>query len=239
MKLCQIIPYGGQDLWVKLALREFPETRWLILLANRAKPLRKAKYREVLEERQESPEFWKKANSLMQQLKEDEALMPPEKKRRLNLIEPISLDDFHELLRYFRGLFTYIIEKQFKIAVHLNSGPMLWRICLYLTAAEFKSGIQLLYLFDKKTGNRQDLWIYRDLTEQERIIIQILSKNQRISVSEIQDIYKKTTGKGNLSYVLKLVKKLVRDGMILISKEGRTNFIELSSLGFLCEFTRL
>ena len=35
-KTCQVAPYGGVDTWIKLALREFPETQRLIILVNNA-----------------------------------------------------------------------------------------------------------------------------------------------------------------------------------------------------------
>ncbi|MHA1357680.1 MAG: winged helix-turn-helix domain-containing protein [Candidatus Helarchaeota archaeon] len=231
MELCQIVPFGGQDLWVNLALREFPKTKWLIVLANKPQQSPTVKYEEVLNERKEQQDYWEMAVPLIEQLQKNEEFMPPERKRKISLIEPVSINDFYELLRYFRGLFDFIIKKGFKIAVHLNSGPMIWRVALYLSAAEFRSEIEFLYLFDKKSGERQDLWIYRDLLDQEKIILEILADNQRASVTDIQERYQSKTGKGTLSYVLKLVNNLVEDGLLLESKEGRTKFIELSPLG--------
>lgn len=165
----------------------------------------KIKYKEVLDERKEQPDFWKKTIPLIEYLRKDEEIMPPEKKKKISLIEPVSINNFYELLHYFRGLFDFIIKKGYKIAVHLNSGPMIWRVALYLAAAEFRSEIELLYLFDKQSGERQNLWIHRDLADQEKIIIEILSDIQRASVTEIQERYQSKTGKGTLSYVLKLV----------------------------------
>jgi len=231
MELCQIIPYGGQDLWVNLALREFPKTKWLIILANRPKPLPTVKYQEILGESKEQTNYWEKVIPLIEQLRNNEESMPPDWKRKISLIEPVSLNNFYELLRYFRGLFDFIIKKEFKIAVHLNSGPMIWRVPLYLAAAEFRSEIQLLYLFDKPSGERQDLWIHRDLMDQEKLILEIVTAAPRASVTDIQERYLSKTGKGTLSYVLKLVNNLVADGLLLESKEGRTKFIELSPLG--------
>jgi len=108
---------------------------------------------------------------------------------------------------------------------------MIWRVAMYLAAAEFRSEIEFLYLFDKQSGERQDLWIHRDLMDQEKIILEILSDIHRASVTDIQEQYQSKTGKGTLSYVLKLVNNLVEDGLLLESKEGRTKYIELSPLG--------
>ncbi|MHA1267541.1 MAG: hypothetical protein ACTSRS_20060 [Candidatus Helarchaeota archaeon] len=231
MELCQIIPYGGKEKWIRLALREFPMTKWLIVLANRPQPQPIVKYKEVLSNKKEPEDYWEMATPLIEQLRKNEEIMPPERKRKISLIEPISLNDFYELIRYFRGLFDYIIKKGYKIAVHLNSGPMIWRITLYLAAAEFRSKIECLYLFNKWSGERQNLWVYRDLTVQEKIVLEILSEIQRASVTEIQEHYQTKTGKGTLSYVLKLIKNLVEDGLLLESKKGRIKFIELSPLG--------
>lgn len=233
MKLCQIFPYGGEDLWIKLSLREFPETKWLIILSNKIKKRKKAKYEEVDEKRkaEEQINYYKRAKTLMDKLKNDEEIIPPEKRRRFSLLEPISLDDFYELLRYFRALIDYVKNQGYKIAIHLNSGPMIWRMALYQAAAEFKPSINSIYLFEKDSGNRQNLWIYRKLTKQEKLVIEILTEKPRLNISEIQEIYKKKAGTGSLSYVLKIVKSLVKDDLISETKAGRTKWVELTSLG--------
>lgn len=232
MELCQLFLYGGEDLWIKLALREFPKTKWLIIISNKPKDRPKPKYKEVSEKkRHEHINYYETAKHLIEELRDDEDLIPPEKRRSFSLLEPTSTDDFYELLRYFRALIDYIKAQGCRIAINLNSGLMLWRMALYQAAAEFKPFIDSIYLFEKDTGNKQNLWIHRDLSKQEKLVLTILSENPRLSISEIQEVYKKKTGTGSLSYILKIVSRLVEDGLILESKEGRTKWVELSSLG--------
>ena len=123
MKLCHIFPYGGEEFWVILALREFPETKWLILLANKPKILPVVEDKYLLEKIQsrEEKDRYEEASFLLKRLQEEENAtkdennlpvgLPPEKRRIYDLIEPPSLDDFHELLRYFRALITFITEQ--------------------------------------------------------------------------------------------------------------------------------
>jgi len=243
MQLCQIIPYGGEELWIKLALREFPETRWLIILANKPKPRPLTKYEEIKEKQElsEQKDYYEEAKTLLKQFeqKENEIIdaenlpmgLPPEQRKKFSLLEPISLENFYELLRYFRALLALIIQEGYKVAIHLNSGPMMWRICLYLAASEFKKDVDYLYLFEKFSGERKNIWIYRDLTEQEKIIIEILSENPKLSISDIQKFFKKRKGKGTLSYILKIIKVLINDGLISELKRGRTKWVELTLLG--------
>ncbi len=232
MELCQIFLYGGEDLWIKLALREFPNTKWLIIISNKPKERPKPKYKEVSEKkRPKLIDYFEEAKLLMEELNENEEQMPTEKRRNFSLLEPTSTDDFYELLRYFRALLDYIKTQGYRIAINLNSGLMLWRMALYQAAAEFKPFIFSIYLFEKDTGNMQNLWLYRDLSKQEKLVLTILSENPRLSISTIQEVYKKKTGTGSLSYILKIVSRLVDDGLILEVKKGRTKWVELSSLG--------
>jgi len=34
MKICQIAPFGGQPKWQKIGLKQDPETKWFVLIAN-------------------------------------------------------------------------------------------------------------------------------------------------------------------------------------------------------------
>jgi len=233
MKLCLIFPYGGKELWMKLSLREFSDINWLIILANKPTKPSLAKFEEVSKELEKKPkkEFYKEAKEILEKLKDEEKLIPTDKRRKFSLLEPISTENFYQLLHYFRALLSYVEKLGYQIMIHLNSGLMIWRMALYLAAAEFKSSIYLTYLFNKDTGDIQKIWIYRDLSEQEKIVLEILSNNKRLSISEIQKIYKSKTGTGTLSYVLKIVKSLVEEGILLESKEGRTKYVVLSELG--------
>jgi len=233
MKLCLIFPYGGEELWIKLSLREFSDIKWLIILANKPTKPSEPKYEEISEKlkKQQKKDYYEEASAILKKLEKEEKLLPSDKRRRFSLLEPISTEDFYQLLHYFRALLSYIEKKGYQIMIHLSSGIMVWRMALYLAAAEFKSSIYLTYLFNKQTGDIQKLWIYRDLSDQEKLVLEILSKNEKLSISEIQKIYKNKTSTGTLSYVLKIVNSLVKEGILLESKEGRTKFVVLSELG--------
>jgi len=231
MKYCQIMPYGGEKKWIILGLREFEITNWLIILSNKPKDIQNTKESSVQSENNETKNFWDDAIKIVEELKQTEAELPVEKRRRIDLLEPVDSENFYEVLSYFRSLLYFIKSKGYRIIIHLSSGLMIWRMALLYSALEFKENVEKLYLFNKKDGSVYDLWLFQDLSSSERRIIDILARLGSGSITAVQQEFIKQHKRGNLSYVLKVSRKLIDMGLLKESKVGKNRIIELTPLG--------
>lgn len=226
--------YAGEDQWIRLALREFPETKHLILICSgdhnhpnddtKTKTLEKGNIGKV-------KDYLRLGQNLLNEFTQEEKNLPDGKRRRYHLITPPDTRDHHELIRYFRGLISYISKNGENIFINTTSGLQVWKLALYQVALEQREKIEKFYLIIKKTGEMKNIRLYRELKDFEINVIQIVSEKPNVTIGELQEIYHERHGKGNLSFISRTVKELVSEELIIGRNVGRVVKLKLTSDG--------
>ena len=222
MPLCLIFPYGGKTEWIDFCLRNDPNIKWLIVLANTPRNIGENK----------RPDFYKDAKKYIEGLRDSEKKFLNKFQRRYDVLNVPHLESYSQNLSYLRSLIKIIKSKGYtEIHIHLNSGLMIYRIGLYQCAEEFRDLITKVFIIDKENWNIETIRIYRDLNEIEKQILELLVDNELISISNLQKLHEKKFEKKTLSYILKTVNRLSSEGFIDEIKDGREKMIKLSSFG--------
>ena len=200
MKICQIAPTGGNPAWQKLGLKEIPETKWLIILAN--KP-------------EDNKDFLQEAKDLKKEIEEEQREFPDHYQIQITVLDLTTIsDDYYQLLGYFKELFSQIISKGYKICINGSSGLQIWKLALYQMTLLFKMDIHSFFLFNKKNQKMEKIWIQKELDKNEEAILDILKEKDKISLGILQTEFSSKMGKGNLSYMVKLIEKLEKNQLI-------------------------
>ncbi len=231
IKLCQIMTFGGKEQWIRLGLRYYPDTWRVVLITNRLSESPQSNISLKDEETREIEDYSELALDLIKSFKQEESTLPEVKNRRYDLIHPPNNRDLSELIRYFRELIDYLYIQGYRININITSGLQLQKIALIQAAMDKKSIVNEVYLIEKDTGRKQSIWLYRDLTDSEKRVVNILFDNPGITLGELQKRFFKVEGKGNLTYVSKLIKRLVNDDLVFESKVGRNRILNLTENG--------
>lgn len=221
MTLCLIFPYGGTTKWLDLSLRNYPEISWVIIVSN--------SNQRTLDE----PNRVEDSKKYITFKKQEESNLPIPAQRKYNILEIPEYDFFYQNLSYFRSLIQYIRSCEVnEIIIHLNSGPMVWRIALYQCAEEFKDLIKFVFIFNKISGKEEKIRLYRELNDVEQNLIQLLSKEtKKIPLTQLWTDYAKLYPSKSLSHLLKTINRLSVEGIITEFKEGRKKLVVLSEIG--------
>ncbi|MHA1730844.1 MAG: hypothetical protein ACTSU5_02825 [Promethearchaeota archaeon] len=247
-----VFPYGGNEAWIELSLREFPGLDWIVVLTSSAEIPWDLQGGEPAHPREASAQagggrprsFRERAEVYAREFREREGRLPPDRRRELSLVEVPDLRTTTELTPFFLALFRELVERGARVYLNLSSGLMAWRLALYQCAEEFRDDVEAVFLFDKQRERRHDLWLYRPLSKMERRVLSIVAgatggddrdrgsgAGGKLSISELRDEYERRHGKKSLSYVLKVASALARDGFLRASKEGRVKYVELGARG--------
>ena len=93
---CQISPYGGNVVWQKLGLQEYPETKWLILLANK--------------DEGNNADYVEQAKNLKNELEDNQKEFPDNFKKTINVIDISDVaSDYVKMFQFTLKLFDLII----------------------------------------------------------------------------------------------------------------------------------
>ena len=215
---CQISPYGGNVVWQKLGLQEYPETKWLILLANK--------------DEGNNADYVEQAKNLKNELEDNQKEFPDNFKKTINVIDISDVaSDYVKMFQFTLKLFDLIIKKDYKISINGSSGLQLLQIVLYQIALIKKDYIIDYFVFNKRNKFKQIIWLQRDLDKNDIQIMEILSEKESMNISEIQVKFNEISGKGQISYVTKLVQRLSAYNLITEEKVGREKFIKLKEIG--------
>jgi len=226
--ICQIMTYGGEDHWIRLGLREYPDTKRLILITG---PENKDTNTKSISKDTQRPDYYGLAKKLIAALEEEEKDLPAEKKRKYHLLSAPEGRDHFVLTRFFRELGNHIIKNKEKIVINTTSGLQVWKLALYQIALEFRENIDDFYTIQKSNGDIRSIRIYRPLKEYEKRIIEIISDKPDITISEVQKKYKKKIKKGNLTFISRNIKILIQDKLIKEKKSGRETKLQLTNEG--------
>ena len=219
--------YAGEDEWIKLGLREFPQTSHLILVCSGKNSHSPVKKGNIGGER----DYLKSAQKLLYEFKQYESKFPKNKRRRFHIVTPPDTRDHHELIRYFRGLISHISENGERISINTTSGLQVWKLALYQAALGQREHIEKFYLIIKKTAEMKNIRLYRELKDFEENVIQIVSEKPNVTIGKLQEIYYKKHGKGNLSFISRTVKELVSEDLIKMRIAGREVKLNLTGDG--------
>jgi predicted transcriptional regulator len=215
---CQIAPYGGNTVWQKLGLQEYPDTSWLILIANK--------------DEDSKVDYVDQANQLKYELEENQKGFPENFKKVINVIDISEFSsDYNKLLQLIMNLFSNIIQKGFTISINGSSGLQLLQIILYQVSLMNKDHVKDYFIFNKRTKYKQLIWLQRDLDENDYLIMNILDDKEWMNVSEIQEKFKECSGKGQISYITKLIQRLSSYGLLIEDKKGREKNVKLKDTG--------
>jgi hypothetical protein len=221
MTQCLIFPYGGTTKWLDLSLRNYPEISWVVVVSN-------SNQRTT-----DEPNRVEDCKKYIALKKLSEAQLPIPAQRKYDILEIPEYDFFYQNLSFFRSLVQYIRScKVDEIIIHLNSGPMVWRIALYQCAEEFKDLIKFIFVFNKISGKEEKIRLYRELNDVELNLIQLLSKeSKKIPLTQLWTDYAKLYPSKSLSHLLKTINRLSAEGIIIEIKEGREKLVVLSEIG--------
>lgn len=86
-------------------------------------------------------------------------------------------------------------------------------------------------MFDKVTREIEKIRIYRDLNKSEKNLLSLLVNQKKRSITKLRDMYEKRFSKKILSYILKTINRLNKEGLVYEFKEGRVKFVRLSPFG--------
>jgi len=218
MKICQIAPYGGEPKWQRLGFKISPEIRWLIILTNNSSDGGK--------------NFLVEAQNLVNDLERSQDDFPESQKTRLSLIDLTSVkDDYFQLLGCIFQLFSMIASQGYYIQVNASSGLALWRLILYQAALSDKSQVTSYFIFNKLTGEPIEIWQPASLTDADEEVLNILKSFDSLSLTDLQSKFQNRKGKGSLSYMVKIIKKLSKLGYVEEFKIGRVKKVSLSHVG--------
>lgn len=220
MNSCLIAIYGGTTKWIDLTIRNHPDIAWIIILSNSA------------QEADNDPNRYADAMAYVKQLRLDEDRYPQTAQRRFNVINIPKLENYGQTYSFFRSLFLNIMKENVsKFFLQIDSGPMIWRICLYQCGEEFHDKTARIFIYNKLTAKEEPIRIFRELNDVEQNVLKILQKKQNISLSELKKEYDSKFSGKSLSYLLKVVNRLSLDGFTVESKEGREKIVSLSEFG--------
>jgi DNA-binding transcriptional ArsR family regulator len=166
-------------------------------------------------------------------MEEDEVSLPESARRKYDVLEIPEYESFFQNLAFFRSLIQVITSQDpIDIIIHLNSGPMVWRIALYQCAEEFADIIKFIFIFDKNTGKPEKIRLFRELNDTEKKILSILGdQTEKITLTRLWDKFNNETEKKSLSQILKSVNRLVDEGLVCEIKEGREKMVSISDIG--------
>ncbi|MHA2335841.1 MAG: winged helix-turn-helix domain-containing protein [Candidatus Hodarchaeales archaeon] len=217
MKICQIAPTGGNPAWQKLGLKEIPETKWLVLLANIP---------------EDTKNFLQEAKELKKELEEEQKDFPDQYQVKISVLDLTEIDsDYYQLLGYFKELFDIVISSGYKISINGSSGLQIWKLALYQIALMFNKEIHSYFLFNKKNQKMEKIWIQHELDKNDLAILEILKDKNEISLGDLQNEFNSKLGKGNLSYMVKLTEKLEKNQLVISRKKGRVKYVKLNEIG--------
>ena len=207
------ISYGDERL-----KEEYPETKWLILLANK--------------DEGNNADYVEQAKNLKNELEDNQKEFPDNFKKTINVIDISDVaSDYVKMFQFTLKLFDLIIKKDYKISINGSSGLQLLQIVLYQIALIKKDYIIDYFVFNKRNKFKQIIWLQRDLDKNDIQIMEILSEKESMNISEIQVKFNEISGKGQISYVTKLVQRLSAYNLITEEKVGREKFIKLKEIG--------
>ena len=219
--------YAGEDHWIRLALREFPKTKHLILICSRETKILNKEGDAI----QIEIDYLKSAQNLLDDLAKDESGLPANKRRRYHLITPPNTRDHHELIRYFRGLIAHITKNNKKISINTTSGLQVWKLALYQVALEQRGNIDKFYLIIKNTGEIKNIRLYRQLKEYETDVMNIIHEKPDITIGELQETYHDKYRKGNMSFISRIIKILISEDLVQGKNVGREVRLTLTDDG--------
>ena len=218
MSLCQIVPYGGEAKWVKTGLLEYPQTKLLVILANKPEDRDK----DLLSE----------AYTIKSELINERASLPNQYTLAVDVIDFTEFrDDYFSLLSNFIRLFDKVIENGYRIAVNATSGLQVLRIVLYQVSLMRRANVVAFFTFHKHSGQQQIYWLYRELKEAEIDVLHILRGRKEISLTDVFRELQNSNKGFSLSYISKLIQELSNEGLVIGRKESRTRIVSLSNLG--------
>lgn len=181
--------------------------------------------------------------------------IPPHLQIKMEVINILDFGHFAEYFGFFRAIFLHlqpyfaleeptesqIIKEQSifhgifqdtlfsKIHIHLNSSLMVYRLALYQCANEFRGLPLHLFLFNKNTDFPETIPLYYEMNTIEKRVLELLQKSAEISVSELCNLYAAHYESKSLSYMLKVVNRLIEMKYLESSKVGREKQISLTS----------
>jgi predicted transcriptional regulator len=172
------------------------------------------------------------ALKFVKKTRDEEKKFPKQSRRKYSVLNVPRYDDYGRNYAYFRALFLTLLKNRVdKIIIQVDSGPMIWRICLYQCAEEFQDKVDRVFLYNKTTGIEEKIRIYRKLNTVEEIVLDILGNSEQISISELHTKYNTGYPEKSLSYLLKIVNRLTADGFTSEIKKGREKVVSLSNFG--------
>ncbi len=244
-----LFPYGGQFKWVHLALREFSAVRYVLIFANDEKMDRVGN---------STLTYFEKAVIESTNLKEQEVQqgIPKSMQIQIKVLKIPSYQQFAQYFGFFRSLFIQLIpflksnnkyknycNKEIKLSnfqrffeetkignihIHLDSGLMMYRLALYQCAHEFRDLSIHLFIYNKISNLSETIPIHQGRNSIENRVIEILKNQDKISVSELLEEYTIKFEEKSLSYMLKIVNRLIEMGYVESKKVGREKQISLT-----------
>lgn len=224
--------YGGKHSWVDLAQRKDPTITWFIIVGNTPKKDTERNY-----------DFWESIGEKIKALQELQKNFPDQEKISYDYLEIPIENDLVLLVRYFRGLFNYIHEKDFTISCNLTAGLFETQIAMYL-AAQIESNIVIeIFYFNKQTFQKNLLFKSISITQRGKELLRIFysntaqsrekAKNAEFSLSRLHETCVKERFAIDLPSLSRMVNDLIKGGYIDERREGREKFLSITDLGMI------
>lgn len=244
-----LFPYGGEFKWIHLSLREYPGIRYVLIFVNEG----------ILKEWEDDTNAKTYLEKVQEEInvfknQEQERNIPPRFEVKMKALCVPDFIQFADFFGFFRTVFQNIqpflnsfspdsvIQKKkslfnelfmdnvfSQIHIHLNSGLMMYRLGLFQCANEFRFPELHIFIFNKDSSIPEVIPLHHELKTIENRVLQILQHVDQISVSDLQNRYKEEYEQKSLSYILKVVNRLIEMNYVQSIKDGREKQISLTS----------
>jgi predicted transcriptional regulator len=224
--------YGGKHSWIDLAQRKDSRIAWFIIVGNTPKKSAERNY-----------DFWEAADERIEALQELQKNYPDQEKIIYDYLEIPVENDLVQLVRYFRGLFTHVHERDFSISCNLTAGLFENQIALYL-AAQIESDMVIeIFYFNKQTFQKNMLFKSISITQRGKDLLRIFfsnTKNSRenasiveLTLSQLHETCLNDRFSIDLPSLSRLVNDLINGGYMDERREGREKFLSITDLGMI------
>ncbi len=230
MQTCQIFLYGGKVQWLDLALREFPDTRLLVVVQNRV---------------DDPNEWWEPVEDKISQIERDQASLREDLQVKVKLLEISGDKPLAELTRYFRALIQTTAQQGFPVVCNVTAGLFEYQLALYLASQIEVGSVSEVFYHNKQTKGKNALPRATSVTRKEQRVLELIWKyteelapppevndgDLEANLSTLRD-YGATHGTDmDLSNLSRLVSKLVKKDLLAERREGRDKLIQLTEQG--------
>lgn len=228
VKICQIAPYGGVDIWIRIGLQSFPETSKLIVLVN-GSPVKPEK-KQFINKDNQNLDYVSLADEMLNDILFENSKLPKKKRIDLEKIEIGEKLSIYELVGLFRSLLAKLDDEGYDVVINLSNGLINWRLALYLASLD-SVNVRYAYTVSKDNGDIEYIWLHRDLSENERLILDLLNESGPCNLSELHVLFKQRRNKGTIGFISRIVGKMSESHLIEVHRAGREISVLITEIG--------